>query len=108
MARSVNRSIWYTILSFVFLDWVSATGRWMLRLLTRNRVPLPDTGPATMDDIPPPRGFLRIIWILVELLSYDAVYFFVGLVVWVPLLTAVVLVLVYFLGPIPPIHKWRS
>jgi hypothetical protein len=105
--RAARRSIGSAILSFVLLDWVSATGRWLLQRLTRDRVSLPRTGAAAIEHLPK-AGALRIVWRLVGLLSYDVVYFALGLVVWLPVLTGALFAAVYLLGPLLPIQEWTS
>ena len=95
MARSATRFIWTGI-----LDRLAAIARRVLRLSTRDRVPIPRTGVTAIDDMPPPQTVLRAVWEdfiggFVERISDSALYFLLGLLLSASMLIVVVLVLTY-------------
>ena len=105
MPASRGRSI-LRFLEIVLLYWVSAIGRWVLKLATGGRLALPRTGLVTDDTMPADPGLSANLRGLTRWFAYDTVYFAVGIVVLFVVFMAVLLVYAHLFGPIAPLHEW--
>ena len=105
MPAARGRSI-LRFLELVLLYWVSAIGRWVVKLATGGRVALPRTGLVTDDTMPHGPGLRANLHGLARWFAYDTVYFAVGIVVLVVVFMAVLLLYAHLFGPIAPLHEW--
>jgi hypothetical protein len=106
LMRPAIQSALLRVLELVFLVWVSATGRWALRLATGGRIGLPRTGLVNDDTMPADPGVRANLHGLARWLVYDNVYFLIGLLIWIVAGMALLVLYAYLFGPLPPVHRW--
>jgi hypothetical protein len=104
--RPAIQSALLRVLELVFLVWVSATGRWALRLATGGRIGLPRTGLVNDDTMPADPGVRANLHGLARWLVYDNVYFLIGLLIWIVAGMALLVLYAHLFGPLPPVHRW--
>jgi hypothetical protein len=106
MGRPTFQNALFRVLEIIFLVWISATGRWALRLATGGRLALPRTGLVRDDTVPADPGVRANLRGLARWLAYDTVYFLIGLVIWILASMGALVLYAYFFGPIAPVHEW--
>jgi hypothetical protein len=106
MARQAAVRILLRLLELVFLCWISATGRWVLGVVTGRRLTLPRTGLVTDDTMPTEPDLRANLYGLTRWLAYDTVYFVVGLITWFVVSMAALLLYAQLFGSLPPVHEW--
>jgi hypothetical protein len=95
-------------LGLLSLQWISDTGRLVLRCISFGKINFPKTEMAGYKtELEHSTGFGGRLWITVRRFVIDSVYFPIGLVFWMAMIFLVVYTVAKFIGPMPSIHEWR-
>jgi hypothetical protein len=96
------------VLDTLNFQWISNTGRFVLRVLSVGKVNFPKADLAGYRfELEKTKGFGSRLWLTVRYIAMDSIYFPIGLVFWIAIFFFGIYMFVKLVGPMPSVHMWR-